>query len=167
MGATPTDTTLNELLSKAEADLVAKRSAVEQWRADAERANAGLAAAEQDADRMEDTCAWLRAEIAAREGGEAAEPSARPLLFGKPMPETPQTDLCLEAIGKLGGSGSNKQIRSLLAREGHDLSLEQVRGSLKYLSKKKDAPVESPSLGEWRLTRGAAMSATNGAVRRP
>ena len=79
--------------------------------------------------------------------------------FGKPVPELAQTDLCLRALENLGGTATNKQIRDRLVRDGHDVDLDKVRSTLKYLSRKKPPPVQTDvGSGLWRL-RHANMPA--------
>src|ERR1039457_4128206 len=83
---------------------------------------------------------------------QAASDDPPETRFGKPVPEVANTDLCFQALESLGKTASTKEIRARLARDGRDLSLDQIRGSLKYLSRKTPPLVETASgSGVWRV----------------
>jgi len=153
----------SDVLLKAAADRDAANSEVERLRAEAARINAALANAEQAADRMEATYSWLTSVPSGhgqnRGLGAHTGIAAQAQRFGKPIPETANTDLCVRALAKLGGRAKTVPIREYLARQGHELTQEQVRGSLKYLSKKKpNPPVLIVGIGEWAIAPGFAAA---------
>jgi hypothetical protein len=76
------------------------------------------------------------------------------MRFGRPVPEVPKVDRCIDALQDLGGTATNKQISGRLLRDGIDIDPDHVRGLLKYASRKKPAPVTTePGSGLWRLQR--------------
>jgi hypothetical protein len=164
-----------DIMARAEADLRdAEASAVAaQARADAAQADADSAA--KRATEMRAVLGWLRAQSESRPPAEASgsgQEQQSGLRFGRPIPDTSNTDLCLQVLESFGRAATTKEIRNRLAQEGHDLSQEQVRGALKYLAgKKTDSPVETtPGSGLWRLRgmrRPGVLPAANGAGGRP
>jgi hypothetical protein len=156
----------SDMLARAESDLRDAEAASTAAQARAEAAQADAAVAAQRASEMRAVLDWLRAQSdAPRTPAEPVEPAMR---FGKPVPKDAKTDLCVEALEKIGGSGSTRQVYDYLAREGHDLTMDQVRGALRYLANRKTgSPVETtPGTGQYRLRRvvEAGLPAANGAV---
>lgn len=153
----------SEMLRQAEADLDAAKAelaaAQEQVKAAQERAQSALARTQE----MQSVWTWLQRHlqpeerVAAASAASVSAATIRPTRFGKPVPEVPQTELCLRVLADLGGrSASTKEIRDRLARDGHELSLDQVRATLKYMSKKTPPAVETATgSGIWRLKEGA------------
>ena len=152
-------------------------STAAQARAEAAQADAAMAA--QRANEMRAVLDWLRAQSdAPRTPAEPVEPSPAAMRFGRPVPQDAKTDLCVEALEKIGGGpASTRQIHDHLAREGHDLTMDQVRGALRYLANRKTgSPVETtPGTGQYRLRPAApfrpavvtGLPAANGAGVRP
>lgn len=161
---------VTDMLARAEADLREAEAASAAADARAAAAQAEATDKAQRAQEMRAVLDWLRARTA-----EPAAPARREghdgeLRFGRPVPENPITQLSLDALEAMGGSGSNKQVRERLARDGHDFSQGQVRAALRYLSKKSDPPVTTQQgTGMWRLTRPRppAIPAANGVGVRP
>jgi hypothetical protein len=167
------------MLQKAEEDLQAARANVSLTEAEIERARLANVAAIEQLTHMEATCEWLRqllrdhpeepvgtqtAEPKSAPAGEQAAsspvqgrdeaPAPVPVLFGKPVPEVTQTDLCLYALERLDRPVTTKEIREFLQKEDHQFSQAQVRSTLKYLAnRRKPSLVESTQPGVWRLRR--------------
>lgn len=80
-------------------------------------------------------------------------PASAGVLFGKPIPEVTNTGLSLRALEQIGTTATTTEIREKISESGHVLSQSQVRGALKYLAGRHDAPVENPEPGVWRLRR--------------
>ena len=86
---------------------------------------------------------WLRAQTdQPRVPAEPAGPAAatQVMRFGPPVAENAITDLCMQALEKFGRPAKTRQLSDLLVREGHDISVAQVRGAMRYLATKKNAP---------------------------
>jgi hypothetical protein len=170
-----------DMMARAEADLRDAENASASAQARAEAAQADAATAAQRAKEMRAVLDWLRAQqaqpqVRANVTGEAQESQAT--RFGRPVPETSNTDLCLAVLESFGKPATTRQIRDRLVREGHDLTVPQVRGAMRYLARKNSSPVETtPGSGLWRLreTRQAApfrdavagLPAVNGVGGRP
>lgn len=169
-----------EILKQAEADLQAAReeltAAQEQVRVAQEREQSARARTQE----MQAVWDWLQrhskpeVEAPAAPATPTAPVAPGPtkptdvtaqLLFGKPMPEVTHAEMCLRVLQSLGRKASTKEIRERLARDGHELSQEQIRGSLKYLSRKTPPLVETTTgTGVWRLKNaapGASAASTN------
>jgi hypothetical protein len=163
---------VSRVLMEAEADL-------RQAQADYEEAHSRLAAAQANDDaalerlkEMQTVRDWLEQRDQARRGVQTRmdlaktenraifeKPGEIVTRFGKPIPEVANTDLCLKVLESFGKPATTKQIRDRLARDGHELSQAQVRGSLKYLSRKKPPPVTTTSgSGLWKLRRPSLSS---------
>lgn len=152
-----------DIMARAEADLKDAEAAAVAAQARAEAAQADATVAAQRAKEMRAVLEWLRAQSEPQtptepSGVAQGQPGTR---FGRPVPETSNTDLALRALESFGRPATTKEIRSRLAQDGHILNHEQVRGALKYLAgKKHDAPVATtPGSGLWQL-RSTRHSAT-------
>lgn len=67
------------------------------------------------------------------------------------------TEMTRWAFQTLRGDIGNTDIRGCLQREGYDLTPEQIRGAIKYLSRQGE--IVNVSYGKWRLAvSGAAMN---------
>ncbi len=162
------------MLAAAEADLRKANTNVELRQADVERAQAACTEAREQLAMMEATCAWLRdrlrelpaeddavvAEAAEPTPAEATKPAPAPAgtLFGKPMPEIPNTQLCLRALEQIGKPATTREVRDKVRESGHQLDQDQVRGSLKYLAGRKDSLVENPEPGVWLLRKDSGTA---------
>jgi DNA topoisomerase IA len=158
---------LAEMIRQAEADLKKADTDVDVTDADVHRAQQANAAAKQRQVNMRATLSWLRQQAEHAEQAEQArivepthveqalveEQAVIQERFGKPVPEVKQSDLCLMALEHLGRPSTTTEIREYLQREGYTYDQSQIRSALKYLGRKKSAPVESPRTGVWRLTR--------------
>lgn len=146
---------------RAEADLLA---AQDQTRVAKEREeHARMRAREMQAVRD-----WLRTQQAVDEQATKAtgsptqlNGSATPMRFGRPVPEVPQTDLCLRVLRNFRRPASTKEVRDRLALEGHEVEVDKVRSSLRYLSTKKP-PLVATNTGTgvwWVLDADHSISA--------
>lgn len=157
------DVTVTEILRRARAQAQEATAAREAAQARAAAAAADADAAVDHEKAMQAVLAWV--EQQATEPASPPEPAAQappPVAtrFGRPVPEVTQTELTLRVLEDLGRPASTKEIRDRLARDGHVLSQNQVRSTLKYMARKPDSPVETETgSGVWRLSR----SALNGA----
>jgi hypothetical protein len=159
---------LAEIIGQAEADVREQETLVTSADARAAAAQADAAAAREKLTEARIVLEWLRrrghaqpvaASLAKQADRAQSEPSMR---FGRPVPEEPLTDKIQETLEALGGTASNRQITDRLIRDGLDVDLDKVRGTLKYLSRKKPPPVTTePGSGWWRLAR-AMNGATGG-----
>ena len=167
----------SDMVARAESDLRDAEAASTAAQARAEAAQADAAVAAQRAREMRAVLDWLRAQSdAPRTPAEPVEQTAPAMRFGRPVPKDAKTDLCVEALEKIGGSGSTRQVHDYLVREGHDLTMDQVRGALRYLANRKTgSPVETtPGTGQYRLRAApfrpavvTGLPAANGAGVRP
>lgn len=155
--------TEHDILRQARTDLEAARAdlaaAQEQVRAAREREQSAMTRTQE----MQSVCDWLErhiqpaevpAEVTADTATEVVE-ATRPTAgtrFGRPVPEVTQTDLCLQVLRSLGRPATTKEIRDLLAKDGREITANNVRSTLKYLSRKKPPMVETQvGSGVWRL----------------
>src|SRR6266568_449861 len=148
---------MTDIMKQAEADLKEAEAASGAAQSRAAAAQADADAARERVREMRAVWDWLQLHNQPTAQPTQADRTETPpaTRFGRPVPEVAQTDLCLEVLASLGGTGTNKQIRARLARDGHDVTLDQVRGTLKYLSRKTPPPVETDAgSGLWRLRRG-------------
>ncbi len=172
---------LAEIIKQAEADVQEQEALAASADARAAAAQADAAAAREKLAEARIVLEWLRRRshpqpVAAFPLKQADPSASQPLMrFGRPVPEETLTDLCQRALEGLGGTATNKQIRDRLNRDGHDVDLDKVRGTLKYLSRKKPAPPVTTERGSglWRLQRpvtpdagvpSAAKATLNGAT---
>lgn len=148
---------MTDIMRQAEADLKEAEAASNAAQSRAIAAQADADAARERAREMRAVCDWLRVHNQPTETPTRAEPSERreasaTTRFGRPVPEVTQTDLCLQALADLGGTATNRQVRDRLARDGHEVNLDKVRATLKYLSRKTPPPVDTEvGSGLWRL----------------
>jgi hypothetical protein len=151
---------LAEIIKQADADVEEQEALVASADARAAAAQADAAAAREKLAEARIVLEWLRrrghaqpvaAPMGEHNGHAQSEP---PMRFGRPVPEEPLTDKCQEVLEALGGTATNKQITDRLIRDGLDVDLDKVRGTLKYLSRKKMPPVTTEKgSGLWRLVR--------------
>lgn len=155
-----------DMIKQAEADLQEAQAelavAQELTRAAQERERSAIARARE----MHAVLDWLQQHRQMEERAPATSADAVPAAaaitrFGKPVPEVAQTELCLRMLKNLGRTAATKEIRDRLARDGHEFSVDQIRGTLKYLSGKTPPQVVTkPGSGVWRLrTAGAPVLA--------
>jgi hypothetical protein len=160
------------MLRQARADLEAARAdlatAQEQVRAAREREQSAMIRTQE----MQSVCDWLERHVQPEEVTtdtptnvvEATRPPAA-TRFGRPVAAVSQADLCLQVLRSLGRSATTKEVRDLLARDGHENTIDNVRGTLKYLSKKKPPMVETQvGSGVWRLAEAGAFTRSELAV---
>jgi hypothetical protein len=152
-----------EQLDRAKAELAASQ---EQLRAAQQREENALARVRE----IQTVWDWLqvngheeeREEATSRHDEEVPEAAStetgpdvgqgQQTRFGRPVSEEANTDLCLRVLASFGRPASTKEVRDRLARDGHDLNTDQVRGSLKYLARKKEPQVETATgSGVWRF----------------
>lgn len=151
---------LDEITRQAEADVEEYEALVVSADARVAAAQADAAAAGEKLSEARIVLEWLRRRrhaqpVAAPVGEHNGHAPSEPLMrFGKPVPEEPLTDKCQEILEALGGTATNRQITDRLIRDGLDVDLDKVRGTLKYLSRKKPPSVATePGSGLWRLLR--------------
>jgi hypothetical protein len=155
---------VTDMIKQAEADLrdAEAASTAAQSRAIAAQADADVA--RERAREMRAVWEWLQLHNQQGETHTQAERSEQPeraetppaTRFGRPVSEVTQTDLCLRALENLGGTATNKQVRDRLVRDGHNVGLDQVRSTLKYLSRKTSPLVQTdPGSGLWRLRKAS------------
>jgi hypothetical protein len=152
--------TLTEMIRQAEAEVQEREGRTVAADSRAAAAQADAAAEHEGLKEARIVLEWLRRRgqsqpVAAVAGMQSDRPQPQPATrFGRPVPEISQADLCLQALEALGGTATNKQIRDRLLRDGHDVDLDKVRNSLKYMSRKTPPPVETDhGSGLWRLLR--------------
>jgi len=151
---------LTEMISQAEADVQERESLVATAEDRVAAAQADAASARDNLNEARIVLAWLRrrhdaqpvaASPAKQDGQSQSQPAMR---FGKPVPEVPKLDRCMQALEDLGGAATNKQISKRVLRDGYEIDPDHVRGLLKYASRKKPPPVTTePGSGLWRLQR--------------
>lgn len=175
---------VTDMITRAEADLKDAEAASAAAQARAEAAQADAVTAAQRTKEMRAVLDWLRVQSEdsltppAEPTGQAQDQPA--MRFGRPVPENATTDLCVRALESFGRPATTRQIRDRLARDGHELTVAQVRGAMRYLATKKNSsPVETtPGSGLWRLRSGqqaapfqpagvTTFAASNGAGGRP
>jgi len=147
---------VTEIMKQAEADLKEAETASSAAQSRAIAAQADADAARERVREMRAVRDWLQLHSPSARPPNQAERTETPpqTRFGKPVPEVSQTELCVRALESLGGTATNRQIRDRLARDGNDFNLDQIRGTLKYLSRKTPPPVETDAgSGLWRLRR--------------
>jgi hypothetical protein len=170
-----------DIVARAEAQLKDAEAAAVAAQARADAAQADAAVAAQRAKEMRVVWEWLRTQSEspspAESSGSAQELAA--MRFGRPVPETANTDLCFRALETFGRPATTREIRDRVVQAGHDLEVGQVRGAMRYLARKSTSPVETtPGSGLWRLRDAqqagpvqpgspAVLPAANGAGGRP
>jgi hypothetical protein len=145
---------MTDIMKQAEADLKEAEAASGAAQSRAAAAQADADAARERVREMRAVWDWLQAHDQQAQSPTQTERTDTPpaMRFGRPVPEVAQTDLCLQALEDLGGTATNKQVRDRLVREGHDVNLDKVRSTLKYLSRKTPPSVETEvGSGLWRL----------------
>jgi hypothetical protein len=152
---------LTEMISQAEADVREREALAATADNRVTAAQADAAAAHESLNEARIVLAWLLRHsedrpVAASSPSQDGQPQAQPeMRFGKPVPEKPKLDWCLEALEGLGGTARNKAISTRVVRDGGpEMDPDHVRGLLKYASRKKPPPVTTESgSGLWVLQR--------------
>jgi hypothetical protein len=81
---------------------------------------------------------------------------ATKMLFGRPLPEVTQTELCLRALKERGRSMNARDIstwlanQGILAGDGRPYDPVRLRSTLKHLSRQNKV-VQAGKPGLWRL----------------
>ena len=156
------------LKAKAEADLRAAEAKYETAHSRALAAQADEAAERENLARMKAVFEWVQGQDQPGDlpPGAVRHPTgpdtpANRTRFGRPIPEVAISDLCQQALESIGRSQSTRQLRDHLAADGHDFTVTQVRGALKYLSTKKPPVVlTTKGSGIWRLNKAAKAATT-------
>jgi hypothetical protein len=152
---------LTEMITQAEADVREREALADTADSRVTAAQADAVAAHESLNEARIVLAWLLRRSEARPGtelpsGQNGHLQAQPAMrFGKPVPEKPKLDWCLEALEGLGGTASNKAISARVARDGGPkIDPDHVRGLLKYASRKTPPPVTTKTgSGLWVLQR--------------
>lgn len=152
----------NEAVRELETELNRLGLEAEAKRVEVERAQAAYDAVLAEQATVSQMLEWARLRAIQRSAESpagaatadgASQPSAEsPAPVALPVSELPaQTDLVVRALRQLGGEAESVAIRERLEQAGYAYDQTQVRSALKYLSRKKDSPVESLRPGLWRL----------------
>jgi len=152
-------------LNRLDLDTEAKRAGLERAQAEYDAVLAEQATVRGMLD-------WARRKQAQRVTEEPAVAASMHqlgvVLAAEPVPPS-QTELCVRVLTQFGRDTETVEVRKSLNQAGYDFTQAQVRAALKYLARKKNAPVKSVRPGVWRLTGApfpagpAGVPAANGA----
>lgn len=124
---------------------------------DLRKAQEELAKAQAVVDWLEriDAIEPLNGQVGtAEQAGTTA--NTRPMLFGRPVPEVMQTELCVRALRERGRSMNARDIsqwlasQGVMAESGQPYDPVRLRSTLKHLSRQGKV-VQAGKAGLWRL----------------
>jgi len=130
----------------------------EQAASDLERAKAELAKAQAVVDWLEriDSIESMNGPAAKAEAAAETTANTRPMLFGRPLPEVTQTELCVRALRERGRAMNARDIsqwlasQGVMAGDGRPYDPVRLRSTLKHLSRQGKI-VQAGKPGLWRL----------------
>jgi hypothetical protein len=130
------------------------------------KAQAELAKAQAVVDWLERIDATGSVNGQEAKAGAMAGTTARPTLFGRPVPEVTQTELCMRALTERGRSMNARDIsqwlasQGVMAQDGRPYDPVRLRNTLKHLSRQGKV-VSAGKPGLWRLPPSKVPAASS------